>query len=169
MVETLVAFTVLAIVLTMLFKVVQFSNRLRILAVDSAQMNSMFMREIYKYDDKIDQSDEGFVKITKFVPGKVSKDGNSPAKLAFVLDVGEGKTDIDRNYGKASIPDMNAFKTNPPRFLLNGIGAKSYECTDDVIEDEQIAAPVVVNFYYETPVKETNPGESGDETSGETP
>ena len=168
MVETLVAFTVLAIVLTMLFKVVQFSSRLRVLAVDSAQMNSMFMREIYKNDESIDTSDDGFVKITRFVPGTVANDGNKAAKFAFVLDVREGKTDINRNYGKASISDMNAFKADPPRFLLNGLGAKSYLCTDDVIDEEEIAAPVVMNFFYETPAAATVPGESSGEGSGGT-
>lgn len=145
LIETLAAFTVLAAIMAILFQIVDFSSRLRTQAVDSAHLNQMFLREIYKNDDKIDKE---FVDIKYYGAdaGAESVSENSGVcRFWLVLDT--EKTDDSNYLGVKTAPDPS----NPPRFRLDNFEATVYTCMDPLIEEEQLPIPSALRFRYVSP------------------
>ena len=156
MVETLVAFTVLAVILVILLHIVKFSSELRTEAVDMAHLNQMFLREVYKNYDNIDST---FIKKTAY--SCAGEEGTQP--VTFYLQLDEGRTNMEyyRDAGNY-VPDQEG----EIYFRLNCLGAKTFLCTDSIIEAEQIPAPAMMNFIYETPEQpEEEQGEDGETQS----
>lgn len=149
LVETLVAFTVLAAIMAILFQIVDFSGRLRTQAVDSAYLNQMFYREMYKNDERIDRA---FVDIKYYNGGTdteiVSEDTGS-CRFWLVLDT--EKTDSSNYLGTTVAPDP----ANPPRFRLDHYEATVYTCIDPLIEMEQLPVPAAMKFRYVSPKTDT--------------
>ncbi len=156
MVETLAAFTVLAVVLVILFHIVNFSSNLRMLAVDSAHLNQMFLREIYKNEAAIDP---GFVQLTKFSGGGYAE---GETAVEFRLELDTEKTDLMRNYRGVDF-EVEDLENHPPVFKLNQMGAISYRCVDPIFEEESqyegLIRPTLMNFVYGGPEpEEETPG-----------
>ncbi len=142
LVETLAAFVVLAAILAIFYHIVDFSDRLRMQAVDSAHLNQMFMREIYKNDDKIDRS---FVEVTTY-----TKSGEGADKAcAFWLELDCERTDLEKNYNYSY--DESKIMTEPPILKLDNLGATAYSCIDPIVDEEQLSRPAAVNFKYVEP------------------
>ena len=96
LIETLAAFTVLAAILAILFHIVDFSSRLRTQAVDTAHLDQMFWRELYKNDENIDSS---FIEVNEFVRDENGKIGvfwlaldvDNTAELGTIVHICKGK------------------------------------------------------------------------------
>ncbi len=145
MVETLAAFTVLAVILASLYEIVNFSSRLRIMATDTALLNQMFLREVYKKDDKVDLS---LAEITYFRP----VGGSTDVLAGFTLVPDEKAENYD------SLEDAEKEKLS---IGLNNIGAVNYKCVDDAVWDKEnnkpvgtLAVPAVIHFRYVAPEPE---------------
>ena len=145
--ETLAAFTVLAAIMAILFHIVDFSSRLRTQAVDSAHLNQMFLKEMYKNDDKIDNE---FVEIKYYsADGESASENSVTCRFWLVLDT--EKTDDSNYLGVQTAPDPG----NPPRFRLDNFEATVYTCIDPLIEEEQLPVPVALRFRYVSPEVDT--------------
>ena len=163
MVETLAAFTVLAVILVILFHIVKFASELRMLAVDSAHLNQMFTREVYKMPEAMDTDFVG----TNYY-GKTGEqefydaydDGsgkeNKSIVTNFYLVLDEEKTDMDSYYAHMNKgPDQEGggyFKLK-----LNCISAVGYFCKDEIINEEKIARPTLMNYRYTSPATVEEP------------
>lgn len=178
MVETIAAFTVLAVILAALYHIVKFSSDLRVLAVDTAHLNQLFLREVYKNDDMIDTN---FVQMKSFTPGTAETETDSTVVFWLELDTSEDHEEMYQSYldhnnkvpTAVSQEDGSTEIELPIRFRLNCMGAKSYLCIDDLVKEtnedgpvntnnEQIPAPAMMNFTY---VTLEVPGEDGQEQS----
>ena len=167
MVETIAAFTVLAVILAALYHIVKFSSDLRVLAVDTAHLNQLFLREVYKNDDMIDTS---FVQMKSFTPGTAETETDSTVVFWLELDTSEDHEEMYQSYldhgnkvpTAVSQEDESTEIELPIRFRLNCMGAKSYLCIDELVREtnedgtankksEQIPAPAMMNFMYVTP------------------
>ena len=161
MVETLAAFTVLAVILVMLFHIVKFSNELRMLAVDSAHLNQMFAREVYKTPGAMDSAFVGKNYYGKtgektfydvFDESNNKEDKSIVTNFYLVLD--EEKTDMDSYYAHLNKgPDQEGggyFKLK-----LNCLSAVGYFCKDSIVNEEKITRPSLMNFIYTSPETET--------------
>ncbi|MBP5608065.1 MAG: hypothetical protein J6X66_07335 [Lachnospiraceae bacterium] len=150
LIETLAAFTVLAAILAILFHIVDFSSRLRTQAVDTAHLDQMFWRELYKNDENIDSS---FIEVNEFVRDENGKIG------VFWLALDVDNTDpanIEMAYKNGNVFDVDYLRENPPVFYLDNIGASSYSCIDTLIDEEQLPRPVAMSFHYYAPEAETS-------------
>ena len=150
MVETLAAFTVLAIVLTMLFHIVSFCGRLRTMAVDSGKLQQMFLREAYKIDSVIKSEnaneDEAFIKLTTY---SGTGDPNADKSIRFTMVLDTSREDMmEKYYALNNQPEEEGYAEG---FRLNLMGAKSYVCVDPIIDEEELARPKMMNFVYESP------------------
>ncbi len=156
MVETLAAFTVLAIVLTMLFHIVSFCGKLRMMAVDSGKLQQLFLREAYRLDSVIRQEAEGeaepFIILTTYT-GTGDPDADKTVSFTMMLDT--SRTEMMESYtNHGNRLEEGGFADG---FRLNYMGAKSYECKDPIIDEEQLNRPVMMNFVYESPKEESAP------------
>ena len=142
LIETLAAFTVLTAIMAILFHIVNFSGEMRTKAVDTAHLDQMMWREIYKNDTAID---EGFVEIKEYA----HEGGDTVCNFYLVLDT--EKTDLSKNYMVGiSVPEDELI-SNPPKFRLNNMKATSYTCIDPLIAEEQLPAPSAMRFRYIPP------------------
>ncbi len=144
LVETLAAFVVLAAILAIFYHIVDFSDTLRMQAVDSAHLNQMFLREAYKNDNMID---ENFVKITHFT--KEGGEGESEKVSGFWLVLDTERTDYRKNYMYDYVEEE--LLENPPLFRLDNLEATSYRCIDPLIEEENLPVPAILRFEYHKP------------------
>ena len=143
LIETLAAFTVLAAIMVILFHIVDFSGRLRTQAVDTAHLDQMFWREIFKNDGAVDSS---FVSIENYS----HETDEHVCNYYLVLD--PDRTDIDHNYRRGiDIPNEEEFFKNPPRFRLDNTTVTAYTCIDPLIGEEQLPAPTAIRFRYIAP------------------
>ena len=157
MVETLAAFTVLAVILVVLFHIVKFSNELRMLAVDTAHLNQMFTREVYKTPEAMDTSFVGrnyYGKTGEQEYYDVYDDGsdkdNKNIVTNFYLVLDEEKTDMDKYY--------EHFNKGPEqegggyfKLKLNCLSAVGYFCKDEIVGEEKIVRPSLMNYIYTSP------------------
>ncbi|MCR4642548.1 MAG: prepilin-type N-terminal cleavage/methylation domain-containing protein [Lachnospiraceae bacterium] len=146
LVEVLAAFVVLALILGILYHVVDFSDRLRMQAVDSAHLNQMFLQEIYKNEDKIDGD---FVKLTHY--GR-DMEGYTDAGFWLVLDT--ERTDLEKNYKDKYRTGTEDILNDPPYFYLENLSAAGYLCVDPLIEEEKLPRPEAMIFHYRRPSEE---------------
>lgn len=148
MLETIVAFTVLMIVLGLLYKMVVFSSDLRMKASDTANVRSSFNEQLYKkeYDDsgsRIDGAMEN-VKIVDYYGVDDPNPANSKA-AAFVMVLDEGKTDVEKAFGAPSGDRADNIKN---QITFPHLDATSYSSVDPLIESEGLATPNVLKFHY---------------------
>ncbi len=153
LIETLAAFTVLAAILAILFHIVDFSSRLRTQAVDSARLNQMFLREMY-----LNEPDPEFVSYVNYyssVPAAEVSASVNQCRFWLVLDVEEGKTDLQKytDYGN----DYDKAKNNDYFYLYN-TAATAYTCIDPLINEEQLPRPGALTFHYQAPTPAPAPG-----------
>ncbi len=133
MVETLVAFTVLLIVLAILYQMVAFCSSLRMKAADEAQVVSEFNQELYRKGNGTGVYD----KITKT---SYSCSSLETAKGPYLyLTVDESKTDTKNHYTSGA-----------RRIKLDSIGMDcySYKEDDPLITTNEIAVPKAVQFHH---------------------
>lgn len=140
MLETLMAFTVLMIVLLALFKMVSFSSRLRMRAEDTATVRETFNSNMYRSD--INSTDAK----TKYQIDHVDYTGisNGDTYTAFMLVFDEETTD-ESNYISGSDG-----KTLGKPITLSRIDATGYFSTDPLTSEsnESIAVPKALRFRY---------------------
>ncbi len=154
LIETLAAFTVLAAILAILFSIVDFSGRLRTQAVDTAHLDQMFQREMYKNDEKIDRN---FVKVVSYNYAVADgADNESDKQGRFWLALDADKTDLEKNYLSVSY-DEDTIRTAPPTFYLKNTSAAAYTCIDPLIDAEQLPRPMAMRFYYHEPLPAAQP------------
>lgn len=142
LIETLAAFTVLTAIMAILFHIVNFSGEMRTKAVDTAHLDQMMWREIYKTDSAIDT---GFVEMKEYA----HEGGDTVCNFFLVLDT--EKTDLANNYMVGISVAEDTLINNPPKFRLNNMSATSYTCIDELIEEEQLPAPSAMRFRYIPP------------------
>ena len=150
MVETLVAFTVLAIILTVLYHIVSFCSELRMLTVDNARLNREFLQEVAKLDDKIDTN---LVQIQDYA--YTAGDGKKEVLFYLTLDEDRMKEAGMESYENNGNDVSNELSL---RFEMNCLGARSYLCTDQMITDEQLTAPSVMHFVFNSLKNVTDEG-----------
>ena len=142
LIETLAAFTVLTAIMAILFHIVNFSGEMRTKAVDTAHLDQMMWREIYKNDDAIDHE---FVEIKNYA----HEGADVTCNFFMVLDT--DKTDLNKNYMVGISISEEDLKNNPPKFRLNNMRAAGYTCIDPLIAEEQLPTPSAMRFRYKAP------------------
>lgn len=132
MVETLVSFTVIAIVMAALYAIVSFSTELWMNSVDASNVQQHFSEEISKKNP-----DSQYVQKTSYKAGLASDpdDADEYAGLVLVYDDGD---------------DTNDFY-----IVLNDISAESYVSVDGSVTDDNIAAPKVIMFKHKSQLEES--------------
>lgn len=132
MVETLVSFTVIAIVMAALYAIVSFSSELWMNSMDSSRVQQHFTEEISKKNP-----DEQFVEKKLYKAGIAENSENASEYAALVLVLDDGN-------------DANDFYIS-----LNDISAETYVSVDDSVKDENILAPKIVMFKHKSQLEES--------------
>ncbi len=132
MVETLVSFTVIAIVMAALYAIVSFSSELWMNSIDASRVQQHFSEEISKKNP-----DAAFVQKTIYKAGFAGESGNESEYAGLVLVVDDGD-------------DSNQFYIS-----LSDISAESYVSVDDSVKDENIVAPKVLMFKHKSQYNES--------------
>ena len=142
MVETLVAFTVLMIVLGLLYTVIAFCTTLRMRSADTGRIMTAFSREIYAKNPEASLVD---VKHYDTV-----KDGSGKRIPLFYMQLDTEKTSKD-NFGPTAT-DSQLAGYAAKRIGFYNFTATSYEYKpSDAEKEEKLIIPSVLDVEYKTP------------------
>ncbi len=148
LIETLAAFTVLTAILVILYNIVDFSSNLRTQAVDSAHLNQMFFKEMYKNESAV-SGDDPFINITDYQYNVADGDiSDSLKQCRFWLELDPEKTNMESYTGEQFndyIPGTNDY------FYLNNTAATVYICVDPLIDEENLPRPAAMKYHYLSP------------------
>lgn len=134
MLETIISFVVLTLVLTALYAMIRFSSNLRMRAIDSVDVRNSFNTEIYKEDPN-----KNVVDVYNYV-GKHAKDKKTMFSLKVNSDTSAENLDITNG-------DGTPYNFNNSVRLPN-VDAIGYVSKDSRVDEENLACPKVLMFYY---------------------
>ena len=134
MVETLVSFTVVAIVLASLYAIVSFSTRLWMNSVDASNLQQSFTDEMYRKNPNTE-----LVGKTSYKAGSVPETDDGEKYANFIL-----------------VPDDNS---EAGQIYLNNISADYYFVKDEAVDNEKIAAPKAIIFKHKKQLEESENGD----------
>ena len=146
MMETVVAFTVLVIILAMIYQMVAFSSSLRMKAADMSHVVQTFNAELYRNGDP---SDSGKVLMESYESSTKASDGP-----LFYFSLNTEKTDYDKNQyssyegvtGKNEVVDKNP--RNRLKFTQISADCYYFNPDDPLVSDGKLIVPKAIKFIH---------------------